>query len=272
TEWRADVEWMMDSLVQFLMSPVWSFHVNNFVDQNCLIFDTEEENNFHTQMLIDNTKTIKLFQPLLAVDDFLLFKSIMVQRNLQLDEEVLKNLQDSETSPIHNKEVSSTPTSSTHVNEEDKILQDILLKSKIEHEQHVQQEEEQFQKLIRQATEESLKTYELEVKKSAQANSSDPVLTPGTVMINEEDSVQKREDYLKRQRDQLIARKVKKREAELKDFLKDNPPSSENGSVTHPPMNNIAVNCQKERKAIKGKEKRKAKPVLTPAVADKITH
>ena len=115
------------------------------------------------------------------MDDFLLFKSIMVQRNLQLDEEVLKNLQDSETSPIHNKEVSSTPTSSTHVNEEDKILQDILLKSKIEHEQHVQQEEEQFQKLIRQATEESLKTYELEVKKSAQANSSDPVLTPVSI-------------------------------------------------------------------------------------------
>ena len=91
-------------------------------------------------------------------------------------------------------------------------------------------------------------------------------------MINEEDSLQKREDYLKRQRDQLIARKVKKREAELKDFLKDNPQCSENGPIARPPMNNIAVNCQKESKPIKGKEKRKAKPVLTPAVADKITH
>ena len=102
----------------------------------------------------------------------------MVQRNLQLDEEVLKNSQGSEPSPIHNKVVSSTPTSSIHASDEDKILQDVLLKSKMEHEEHVQQEEEQFQKLIRQATEESLKTYELEVKKFAQVKSNDVVLAP----------------------------------------------------------------------------------------------
>ena len=102
----------------------------------------------------------------------------MVQRNIQLDEEVLKNSQGSEPSPIHNKAVPLTPTSSMHPNDEDKLLQDILLKSKMEHEEHVQQEEERFQKLIRQATEESLKTYELEVKKSAQTKSSDVVLAP----------------------------------------------------------------------------------------------
>ena len=91
-------------------------------------------------------------------------------------------------------------------------------------------------------------------------------------MINEEDTVQKREEYLRQQRDQLIARKVKKREAELKNFLKENPQCSENAPITHPPLSNIAVNCQKESKPTKGKEKRKVKPVLTPAVADKITH
>lgn len=91
-------------------------------------------------------------------------------------------------------------------------------------------------------------------------------------MINEEDAVQKREEYLRRQRDQLIARKVKKRETELKDFLKDNPQCSDNAPITDSSLSNIAVNCQKESKPVKGKEKRKVKPVLTPAVADKITH
>ena len=65
---------------------------------------------------------------------------------------------------------------------------------------------------------------------------------------------------------------MKKREAELKDFLKDNPQCSEDVLITHHPLSNNAMNCQKESKPIKGKERRKSKPVLTPAVADKITH
>jgi hypothetical protein len=39
-------EWMIDSFVQYLTSPIWKCHIENFIDQNCLIFDTEEENKF----------------------------------------------------------------------------------------------------------------------------------------------------------------------------------------------------------------------------------
>jgi hypothetical protein len=41
-----DSEWIFASVINFLQSPLWSTPVFNFVDQNSIFFDKEEENKF----------------------------------------------------------------------------------------------------------------------------------------------------------------------------------------------------------------------------------
>jgi hypothetical protein len=38
-----DNEWLLDSIIGFLKSPLWINPIQSFVDENCLIFDNEEE-------------------------------------------------------------------------------------------------------------------------------------------------------------------------------------------------------------------------------------
>ncbi len=40
-------EWVFDSILEFLGGPYWLFHVGNFIDDNCAVFDTEEENKLN---------------------------------------------------------------------------------------------------------------------------------------------------------------------------------------------------------------------------------
>lgn len=37
---------MYDSVIQFLLSPTWRIPILTFIDENCIIFDDEEENKF----------------------------------------------------------------------------------------------------------------------------------------------------------------------------------------------------------------------------------
>lgn len=122
----------------------------------------------------------------MAVDDFLLFKSIMVQRNIRLNEEAEKAFEKQQkTAKPHNeyqllskktknenkKEKPTGATSEDTQNDNDEELVRILIESKIEYERQVSQEEEEFARLIRQATDESLKCYEMEMKAQHYLNS-----------------------------------------------------------------------------------------------------
>lgn len=203
----AESQWLVDSLIQFMQSPVWMFHVENFIDQNCLIFDTEEENkltytdvykNYQTtvetilqeymddfgitseQLLEASTEGMAnkhqhLFQYLLAMDDFLLFKRIMVQRNTELNEEAMKlvsnsklylEIQSSQKDGFRHQD----ETDSLKNEQDDRVLADILLKSKAEHEDWKQLEEEE-QRFIQQATEASLQTYKIEQERMVHVES-----------------------------------------------------------------------------------------------------
>uniref|UniRef100_A0A1X7VFP3 Cilia- and flagella-associated protein 36 n=1 Tax=Amphimedon queenslandica TaxID=400682 RepID=A0A1X7VFP3_AMPQE len=207
------MDWLLEGLVQFLTSPLWKYHIEDFVDQNCLIFDAGEENkftytdvhheykaivekllqNFFLQELhmtfselmsacsdgfAKNKRFKELFKPLMAVEDFLLFKSIMVQRNIRLNEEAEKAFEKQQQAAKHNKyqllskkrekneNMKEKPTGATSEDTQydDEELARILIESKIEYERQVSQEEEEFARLLRQATEESLKYYETEMK------------------------------------------------------------------------------------------------------------
>lgn len=39
----ATADWIFDSVVAFLSSPLWSTPIMSFIDQHCAIFDNEEE-------------------------------------------------------------------------------------------------------------------------------------------------------------------------------------------------------------------------------------
>eukprot|EP00916_Digyalum_oweni_P018988 GHVL01031682.1.p1 GENE.GHVL01031682.1~~GHVL01031682.1.p1 ORF type:complete len:495 (+),score=180.59 GHVL01031682.1:303-1787(+) len=105
----------------FLLSPLWLSPILDFVDENCLVFDRDDENKFEytaihmefqnrveelfTVNLLESgvnptiiekivSKPIKrqLNQQLRAVDDFIVFKSMMVERNEKLTDEAIKSL------------------------------------------------------------------------------------------------------------------------------------------------------------------------------------
>ena len=39
-----DSEWIFASVINFLQSPLWATPIHNYIDQNCIFFDKEEEN------------------------------------------------------------------------------------------------------------------------------------------------------------------------------------------------------------------------------------
>ena len=40
------LQWLLDSIVGFLKSPPYTVPVMSFIDDNCAVFDAEEENKF----------------------------------------------------------------------------------------------------------------------------------------------------------------------------------------------------------------------------------
>jgi hypothetical protein len=42
------MEWLLDSMVDYLKSPMWTTEIFDFIDENCILFagDLEDENSF----------------------------------------------------------------------------------------------------------------------------------------------------------------------------------------------------------------------------------
>lgn len=123
----ADDQWIYDSVLQFLTSPLWKVPIYTFLDENCIIFDDEEENKFtYTDIfqefqkiiegLIDgmvkdlgiaedqlygvikrglkNSHHRKVFEQLLVIDNFMVFKRLMVKRNRELEIEAMRQAEE----------------------------------------------------------------------------------------------------------------------------------------------------------------------------------
>eukprot|EP01135_Chromosphaera_perkinsii_P002728 Nk52_evm96s226 gene=Nk52_evmTU96s226 len=117
-------EWVVDIVEGFLKSPVWRTPIMSFVEEHCIVFDTDEENKLAymdvfkaygalvermlegyiqelgldpEDFLIvcrnkwrDDKDNRLLYETVLAADDFLAFKKFMVQRNIELEMQVLR--------------------------------------------------------------------------------------------------------------------------------------------------------------------------------------
>ena len=112
----------MDIIAEYLQSPVWKNPIIEFIDDNCVIFEDAEENrleytdiHFKFRKLIETQleayiqdlgitqadfvatcgKAAKkvhrtVLQQILAVEDYLLFKKMMINRNIQMNKEALE--------------------------------------------------------------------------------------------------------------------------------------------------------------------------------------
>ncbi|KAL7987222.1 hypothetical protein Chor_006141 [Crotalus horridus] len=127
-EVEAEVEWVVDSIAGFLRSPAWSIPILEFVEHKCEVFDDEEESKLSyteihqeykalVEKLLDSylkevginedkfqeacmsplakTRTSQaILQPVLAAEDFRLFKEMMVQKNIEMQLQAIRIIQE----------------------------------------------------------------------------------------------------------------------------------------------------------------------------------
>ncbi|XP_019643884.1 PREDICTED: cilia- and flagella-associated protein 36-like isoform X1 [Branchiostoma belcheri] len=163
--------WVLDSVVQFLRSPTWTVPVMNFIEENCLVFDNDEENKLeyteaHNQYkgMVEallgsfmedlgitedqftegckkellsaqaGTYPLGLFQQLWAADNFLTFKAMMVQTRVELELQALHMLKSQNgLAPDEHPKVREA-AGGPEEDDEEAILQEVLRKSKEEYE------------------------------------------------------------------------------------------------------------------------------------------
>ncbi|TRY74102.1 hypothetical protein DNTS_026660 [Danionella cerebrum] len=118
-----DREWVLESLVGFMSSPDWLIPMADFMETKCSVFDDEEENKLsyteihqqykqlvecllerHMQEVgiseqqflqacscFSSSKALQtVFQPVFATDDFPMFRSLMLQKNMELQLQALQ--------------------------------------------------------------------------------------------------------------------------------------------------------------------------------------
>jgi len=134
-----DHEWLRDFFIQFLKSPKWIHPISEFIDNECFIFDNEEENKFaytdshnkfkelvdallteHLREVAVTEENLENFcgdvekekesadpellnliaEQLLSVDDFMKFRAMMTKRNLEQQMEALRAMQGQEDTEL----------------------------------------------------------------------------------------------------------------------------------------------------------------------------
>ncbi|XP_053316710.1 cilia- and flagella-associated protein 36 [Spea bombifrons] len=123
-----DSEWVLESVLGFLSGPVWTGPVTDFMDHKCSVFDDDEENKLsYTEIHAEYRQLVEkllesylneigiseeqfqeacaaplahspelqtVLHPVLAVEDFRMFKAMMVQRNIELQLQAIQIIQE----------------------------------------------------------------------------------------------------------------------------------------------------------------------------------
>lgn len=161
-----DREWVLESIAGYLSSPDWIIPLTDFMENKCSVFDDEDENKLtyteiHQQYkqlverLLENymqevgiteeqfleassaltsNKTLQtIFQPVLATDDFQMFRSLMVQKNMELQLQALHVIKE-RNGGLPECLTDGVDVLSELEKQEMKILQEVLRRSKEEYE------------------------------------------------------------------------------------------------------------------------------------------
>lgn len=165
-----DSEWVVESIVGYLGSPEWVIPVTDFMENKCTVFDDEDENklsyteihqqykklvekllgNYMQEVGMDEQQFLEactspfaksrtlqsVFQTVLATDDFQIFRSLMVQKNMELQLQALRVIKE------RNGALPECLTDGVDVmtelqDQEMKILQEVLKQSKEEYDEEM---------------------------------------------------------------------------------------------------------------------------------------
>ncbi len=181
---EAALEWLYDYILQFLRSPGWRVPILSFIDEYCIVFDTEDENKFiyteihlviSTQKFKDVIDTLlenlcqelnispelfvkacnkgvktpahrRIFEQVIACDNFLSFKKLMIKRNRELEAEALKMMQQEEEA-ITQEEVDTAFMKRDEAELEHAIALSIAIEE--ERNRKCETEDEELQRVIR---------------------------------------------------------------------------------------------------------------------------
>uniref|UniRef100_A0A674JJG5 Cilia- and flagella-associated protein 36 n=1 Tax=Terrapene triunguis TaxID=2587831 RepID=A0A674JJG5_9SAUR len=215
-EGEADVEWVVDSIAGFLRGPAWSIPILEFLEQKCAEVHSltgwsegtgwylgslcllcfweralQSMRNACTNPLLPEDTAI--LQPVLAAEDFRLFKEMMVQKNIEMQLQAIRIIQE------RNGVLPDCLTDGSDVfteieQQEMKILREVLRKSKEEYEM------EQERKRSKEVS--AFFIYiiiNLPFKQFQNLSELEP------------HHLRQREDYLKQKRDTLMAMKKESR-------------------------------------------------------------
>uniref|UniRef100_A0A8C0DVS1 Cilia- and flagella-associated protein 36 n=1 Tax=Balaenoptera musculus TaxID=9771 RepID=A0A8C0DVS1_BALMU len=175
-----EVEWVVESIAGFLRGPDWSIPILDFVEQKCEVFDDEEESKLTyteihqeykelvekllesylkeiginedqfqeacTSPLAKTHTSQAILQPVLAAEDFTIFKAMMVQKNIEMQLQAIRIIQ--ERNGVPDCLTDGSDVVSDLEQEEMKILREVLRKSK---EEYDQEEERKSKKQLSEA-------------------------------------------------------------------------------------------------------------------------
>ncbi|XP_058881478.1 cilia- and flagella-associated protein 36 isoform X3 [Acipenser ruthenus] len=163
-----DSEWVVETIAGYLGSPDWVIPVTDFIEQKCTVFDDEDENKLaYTEIhqeykemvekLLDSytqevgigeeqfleactsplaqSKALQnVFRPVLAAEDFEMFKSLMIQKNVELQLQALRVIKE-ENGTLPECLTDGVDVISELEQQELRILKEVLKRSKDEYEQ-----------------------------------------------------------------------------------------------------------------------------------------
>ncbi|XP_059504495.1 cilia- and flagella-associated protein 36 isoform X3 [Stegostoma tigrinum] len=129
-------EWMVEGIAGFLSSSCWTVPITDFIEQNCAVFDDEEENKLSYTEIHQDYKDLPVFQPVLAAEDFQVFKSLMLQKNIELQLQALRMIQE-RNGVLPDCLTDGKDKISELEQQELRILREVLKQSKDEYEREV---------------------------------------------------------------------------------------------------------------------------------------
>ncbi|XP_025116839.1 cilia- and flagella-associated protein 36 isoform X2 [Bubalus kerabau] len=249
-----EVEWVVESIAGFLRGPDWSIPILDFVEQKCEVFDDEEESKLTyteihqeykelveklletylkeiginedqfqeacTSPLAKTRTSQAILQPVLAAEDFTIFKAMMVEKNTEMQLQAIRIIQE-RNGVLPDCLTDGSDVVSDLEQEEMKILKEVLRKSKEEYDQ----EEERKRK--KQLSEAKTEEPAMQANETAKMNNSQgdgehfahpasglkipgfehasmegPIANLSTLRTEE---LRQREHYLKQKRDKLMS-------------------------------------------------------------------
>uniref|UniRef100_A0A6I8PAJ1 Cilia- and flagella-associated protein 36 n=1 Tax=Ornithorhynchus anatinus TaxID=9258 RepID=A0A6I8PAJ1_ORNAN len=237
-EEEEEVVWVVESIAAFLRGPDWSGPILDFVEQKCEVFDDEEESKLTyteihqeykelvekllesylkeiginedqfqeacTSPLAKSHTSQAILQPVLAAEDFSIFKAMMVQKNIEMQLQAIRIIQE-RNGVLPDCLTDGSDTVSELEQEEMKILREVLRKSKEEYEQEEERKRKKVGAEPRLHGNLALMFF---------FNVSDLWSSQNLSGLRLEE-LRQREDYLKQKRDQLMSLKKDPRSKQL---------------------------------------------------------